>query len=347
MLAGLAGLAGCAGRTDARPQAAAVDLRKAGFAVGSAVQTSQLDDPAFSALLLGQVSQITPEWEMKMEYVVQPDGSWRFAAPDRIAAFARTHGLRLFCTTLVWYAQSPAAFERLAGRPTAFAAAYEAYIEALVTRYRGLSVGWDVVNEPVAEDGSGLRESIWSRTLGQMEHMKIAFERARACDPEARLFLNDYNLETIPAKRKVFLGLVERLLAAGAPIDGIGVQTHVPADLPAGAIRTAMTDVASLGLPVHVSEMDVSISRSRFSPTERRAALQAQSRVYAEAADVFAGLGSAQRFAFTFWGLRDSDSWLLGEDRNDAPSLFDAEGRPKPAARAWLEAAQRGMRPGL
>jgi hypothetical protein len=44
---------------------------------------------------------------MKMEYIVQPDGSFRFDAPDRIAAFARAHGMGLLGHTLVWYAQAP------------------------------------------------------------------------------------------------------------------------------------------------------------------------------------------------------------------------------------------------
>ena len=41
---------------------------------------------------------------MKMEYILQEDGTFRFDAPDAIAAFARDHGMRLFGHTLVWYA---------------------------------------------------------------------------------------------------------------------------------------------------------------------------------------------------------------------------------------------------
>jgi len=70
-----------------------------------------------------------------------------------------------------------------------------------------------------------------------------------------------------------------------------------------------------------------------------RAELEAkQARLYAEAAEAFSGLPARQRFAFTHWGLRDPDSWLVRENRADTPLLFDGQGRPKAAAAAWEQA---------
>jgi endo-1,4-beta-xylanase len=63
-----------------------------------------------------------------------------------------------------------------------------------------------------------------------------------------------------------------------------------------------------------------------------------------ELAGAFMALPPAQRFAFTAWGLRDTDSWLRREpedDGRDQPLLFDALGRPKPLAAA-LETVFRG-----
>lgn len=305
------------------------------FPVGTGVQAAQLDDPVLARLIADNVSQLTAEWEMKMEYVLQDDGGFRFDAPDRIAAFARSRGMRLFGHTLVWYAQSPPAFERLDERRARFADAYRTYILAVVGRYRGLAAGWDVVNEAVAEDGNGWRDSLWSRRLGAFDHMTLAFAHAREADPDAVLFLNDYNLEHLPEKRTTFLRLAERLLKAGAPLGGLGTQTHVSADLAPGALTAAIADLAGLGLPVHVSEMDVSLARARGVIKSRRDLETRQSALYAEAAEAFAALPPAQRFAFTFWGLRDRDSWLRREDPADTPLLFDDEGRAKPAAGAW------------
>lgn len=310
----------------------------AAFPIGAAVQAAQLDDPALAALIGDNVSQLTAEWEMKMEYILRDDGDLRFDAPDRIADFARSREMALFGHTLVWYAQSPRAFERLAGRRAAFARAYGAYIGAVVARYRGLARGWDVVNEAVAEDGNGLRSSLWSRELGEIEHMTLAFAHARQADPGAVLFLNDYNLEHLPAKRRTFLALAERLLKAGAPLGGLGTQSHISADLAPGAFKAALADLAALGLPVHVSEMDVSLARARGAIKLRSDLEARQTALYVEAAEAFADLPPGQRFAFTHWGLRDRDSWLRREDAADAPLLFDDAGRPKPAASAWARA---------
>ena len=75
--------------------------------------------------------------------------------------------------------------------------------------------------------------------------------------------LNDYYLESKPKKRAQFMKLAEALLKAGAPLSGLGCQTHLGADLPSGAITAALKDLATMGLPIRISEMDVSIVRGR------------------------------------------------------------------------------------
>src|SRR5260370_870434 len=83
---------------------------------------------------------------LKKEYVVQPDGGYRFDAPDRIAAFAGDHGMRVFGHTLVWYYEKPEFFQRLLGEAyrSGFRDAYAGYITAVVGRYKGRIVAWDV-----------------------------------------------------------------------------------------------------------------------------------------------------------------------------------------------------------
>jgi endo-1,4-beta-xylanase len=205
-----------------------------------------------------------------------------------------------------------------------------------------------VVNEPVAEDGDGLRDCHWSRALGMDGYMVRAFEQAKAADPDAVLFLNEYNLENIPRKGATFLKLVERLLKLGAPIDGIGTQSHLDIEIPAGQITAFMRDAASLGLPIHVSELDFPMQRDGGrmpdlrSTAERRA--QQVARV-GELAEAFMALPERQRYAFTTWGLRDTDSWLVraeGKNRPDESALLlDASGRANPAWHAVAEAFQR------
>jgi endo-1,4-beta-xylanase len=244
ILSGLA-LAGCSREPAAAEPVDGTPLKSlAPFPVGVAVQAAQLGDPAWTALAATHFTQLTAEWEMKMEYVVQADGSFRFDRADAIAAFARERGMRLFGHTLVWYANEPEAFARLDESRQSFAGALANYVTAMVGRYRGLASGWDVVNEPIRDDGSGPRDSLWSRKLGQIGHFKVAFEAARAADPQAVLFTNDYHLESKPAKLASYMRLIEQLLDAGVPLGGIGCQTHLDADLPAGAITRTLKALA-------------------------------------------------------------------------------------------------------
>lgn len=336
ILSGLA-LAGCSREPAAAQPVDSPPLKSlAPFPVGVAVQAAQLGDPAWTSLAAAHFTQLTAEWEMKMEYVVQPDGSFRFDRADAIAAFARDRGMRLFGHTLVWYANEPEAFVRLDESRQSFAGALANYVTAMVGRYRGLASGWDVINEPIRDDGSGPRDSLWSRKLGQVGHFKVAFEAARAADPQAVLFTNDYHLESKPAKLASYMRLIEQLLAEGVPLGGIGCQTHLDADISAGAITRTLKALAGFGLPIHLSELDVSVGGGLMA--DRAGAERRQAALYGEAMDAFAALPERQQFAFTVWGLRDTDSWLTRENNRDAPLLFDNAGRPKPAYGAVVKA---------
>jgi len=326
----------------AEPARPLKDLVPAPF--GATGTTSQIDDPAWVEATLRHCSQLTPEWEQKMERTLGPGFAHDFSASDRVVAFARDHGLRVHGHTVIWYSQGGEVFADDLPRDR-FVAEYDRYIAALVGRYRGRMAGWDVVNEPVAEDGNGLRDCHWSRALGMDGYIVRAFEQARAADPDAVLFLNEYNLENIPRKGATFLRLVERLLTLGAPIGGIGTQSHLNIEIPAGRITAFMRDAASLGLPIHVSELDFPMQRDGGHLPDLRSTAERRTQQVArvgELAEAFAALPERQRYAFTTWGLRDIDTWLVrpeGKNRPDESALLlDAEGRPNPAYQALVDA---------
>ncbi|AYG95182.1 1,4-beta-xylanase [Brevundimonas naejangsanensis] len=346
LLASTAALAACGAQGAPPAPAGPLPPLKsvAPFPVGTVAMAGHLSDPAWRRLVSTHFSQLTPEWEMKMEYILQRDGALRFDAPDRLADFARDAGARLFGHALIWYAQEHPWFTALVDDRARFAAEHDRYIAAVAGRWRGQIVGWDVVNEPVEDDGSGYRDCVWSRGLGGIDAYIIrAFEQAQAAAPEATLFLNDYDLENRPRKGAAFLRLVERLLKAGAPIQGIGVQSHLDIEIPRGRIGAFMREAAQFGLPIHVSELDASLKRGGRLPDLR---LRAQKRTQqtarvAELAEAFMDLPPAQRFAFTVWGVRDSDSWLRraeNDDGQDSPLLFDDAGRPNPMFGVLAEA---------
>jgi endo-1,4-beta-xylanase len=347
VLAGGLALAACTRPAESASAPAAsgpvAPLKAAPFPVGAALTAEQLADPSAQGLLTANFSQLTCGLEMKMETILRDDGGFDFAKADAMAAFARAHGMRLHGHTLVWYIYRPKAFERVAADKAAFANAYRNYILAVAGRYRGQAAGWDVVNEPTAEDGDGYRQCLWSEAFG-MDYVDRALRHAREADPTAVLFVNEYNLESLPRKRASFMRLIEDLLRRGAPLGGVGTQMHMGYDQDPAAVGAMMRDLAGFGLPIHVSELDVSTRRRALGPGlgDR---LQSQARLIGATVEAFMALPPAQRYAFTMWGLRDKDSWLRSPlqkgDPDDRPLLFDDAGRPKPAARAFVQAAVR------
>ena len=347
-LAGAAGLIGTLGASTVlksapagAQQIALPPLKSlAPWPLGTCVQTPQLDDPQWVQLATSHFNRLTPEFEMKMETVLQEDGSLRFERPDRIVAFAKAHGMAVHGHCLIWYAEDGGRFRELSG--DALLNAYVDYIRNVMGRYAGFIRTWDVVNEPVTDEGSTLRDCLWSQKLGE-DYIGLAFTAAHQADPQAVLLMNEYNLEYTPKKRATLLRAAERALKAGAPLHGIGTQTHIGGDVPPGAIRAAIRDIVSLGLKVHVSEIDITLHEDRpVNAVEPRAD---QLRVLDEIVEAYHEVPEAQRAGMTFWGVRDSDSWQNAGPHPrpifDEPLLFDRYGRPKPVAYELAQQLER------
>jgi endo-1,4-beta-xylanase len=96
------------------------------------------------------------------------------------------------------------------------------HITHVVGYYRGKCYAWDVVNEVLNEDGT-YRESLFYTTLGD-EYIKLAFKTAAAVDPHAKLYINDYNLESPSNKSEGIIRVVKMLQDEGIKIDGVGMQ---------------------------------------------------------------------------------------------------------------------------
>lgn len=310
------------------------------YPLGVSATFRKLPDPAWSKLAATHFSRLTAEWEMKMEYMLRPDGSLQFDRADALAAFAKRNGMGLHGHNLIWYAQDGEYFQKLKNRPDAFLNAYVGYIDGVMGRYKGFIKGWDVVNEPIWNDGRGLRPCLWREVLGD-DYIGLALEAAHRADPSATLFLNDYNLELTPKKRVTFLRLCEKLLKEGAPLSGIGTQTHIDSGITPGLITAAIRDIASLGLMVHVSEVDISLREDH--PVNLAEPRIHQVRALNELLEAYHDVPDRQRYGLTLWALRDSDSWLNTPQGGksllpDEPVLFDSQGRPKPLTQAFVSA---------
>jgi endo-1,4-beta-xylanase len=325
------------------------------FPVGAAVPPRFVDekDP-HSALLAAQFSALVAENAMKPASLQPAEGIFLFADADKIADFAERHGMALRGHTLVWHQQTPRWFFLDPDDPSKPASRdlllqrMRDHISAVVGRYRGRVRAWDVVNEVLSDSGSlrGPEEgSKWLGIAGR-DYIDEAFRCARAADPGAELAINDYNLESLPAKRDAMRDLVAGMLARGVPVDAVGMQMHISIYGPSvDEIRRAIEEFAALGVKVQVTEMDVSLYQGKEAEVAvTPELLERQGTRYAELFALFRQEAEKGRLDMVMlWGVSDDASWLNSfpvPGRANAPLLFDRKLQPKPALRAIVEGAR-------
>lgn len=111
-------------------------------------------------------------------------------------------GQILRCHNLVWHSQLAPWAENWNGTRQGLIDAMISHIEHEVGHWKGQCYAWDVVNEGLNDDGT-FRESIFYTVIGQ-EYFKIAFETAARVDPGAKLYYNDYNIESVGSELSSF-----------------------------------------------------------------------------------------------------------------------------------------------
>ena len=229
---------------------------------------------------------------------------------------------------------------------------------------------WDVVNEPIADgnhkwrgfdgtfgmDGdsepvenseeglnlnwaneSGNAHFYWGYFIGR-DYAAKAFQYAReAIGAGAKLYVNEYGLESSPGKTQALIDFVKYIDENGGKVDGIGTQMHLTIstsdadkiDENLAALKTNVDamfkSLAATGKLVRVSELDIAFGTTNgeeVSPSATQYA--AQSDAYQIVMDSYkANVPEAQRGGFCIWTLSDKkdehEYWLKG----DKPNLFD------------------------
>jgi endo-1,4-beta-xylanase len=247
------------------------------------------------------------------------------------------------------------------GLPPAVAAArvdsvMHRWISGVAGRYAGKVKGWDVVNEPMADGSSGVRTSsntsvpssgtpsdwfFWSDYLGR-DYAVNAFKYAKATDPQALLFINDYNLESNTAKLDSLINYVKEIQGLGAQVDGIGTEMHIAYNTSRPGIDAMFQALAATGLKVKISELDVRVNPTNqggFTPDANSLAAQADTYHYV-IASYLKNIPMAQRYSITIWGVDDGHSWLNTPTQAEFPLLWDAKFAKKPAYSSVVAALQ-------
>ena len=311
-----------------------------------------ISDMNFKASFVRECGILVPENELKWDAVRPAPNRFEFTKSDWLAGFARTHGMLFRGHTLVWYQQLPQWFREVVNRQNAEKFLVE-HITTVTKRYAGQMHSWDVVNEAIEPDdgrSDALRKSPWLEFLGS-DYIELAFRVAAETDPKTMLVYNENDLEydtPNQAKRTAVLKLLERLKARGTPIHALGIQSHLRGEetaLNPKKLRNFLSDVASLGLKILITELDVLDQKLPSDPAVRDRIIAARYEDYLSVV-----LDERAVIAVLSWGLSDRHTWYsMFSPRSDGtpvrPLPLDSNLKPKLAwnamARAFDQAPKR------
>ena len=315
----------CAGREATLGSAAAAEGRY----FGAALDPDAFDEKSYRDLAASQLTSVTPENAMKWGPIEPRRGAFEWRGADALVAFARANGQRIRGHALVWHSQlpsrlvnggfSPEELRDLDGRPH---------------RRRGRPLqGRDLC---LGRRQRALRRRRLVAAVDLVrrdaDYVAIALKAAREADPDAKLYINDYNVETDGPKMRALYDLVAALKRQGAPIDGVGLQSHFVVGRARPDFQAVMQEFAALGVDVAVTELDV-----RIPLPAGGAALARQAEDYAMVAG--ACRATPRCVGVTTWGLTDDHSWIPSFFSGYGAALpFDENYRPKPAVAAMIRA---------
>jgi endo-1,4-beta-xylanase len=342
-----------------------VTLRKLaaekGLTYGTTIAAAQITgDPPFVDLVRYEAGLVVAENEMKWQVINRGvPGDDDYMPADTIANFASANKLVLRGHNLLWYHRTPEWYFDLTDRQEQERAVVD-HIQQLAGRYRGKIHSWDVVNEPIEPKNGrpdGLRTEVFLETLGP-EYLDLAYHTARDADPNARLVVNEYDVELDApeqeARRIALLHLLEEMRRSGTPVDAVGIQAHLTAaggpPFSAPLLRRFLADIASLGLTIQITELDVTDENAPADVTVRDRLVADTYRRFLDAA-----LDEPAVKMVVTWGLSDRHSWIVRretyqakwrpDDAASRPLPFDADLEAKPAfdaiAAAFVHAPQR------
>ncbi len=354
------------------------------FPIGAAIEVGSTAG-AEATLLQKHFSSITAENVMKPA-TIQPSlpgnpdvaASLNFVPADQLVAFAEANNMQVRGHTLLWHQTAPSWF--FAGDvndPVNYRIAVQQrlrdYIFDVIQHFGCDIYAWDVVNEVASDTQNAANPyrttSPWYQAyaVGGMDgadYIADAFTFAAqaratltnpAC-PDMKLMLNDYNTE-LAGKRANVMQIVQSLLDASVPIDGVGHQFHLQGNANVADVTAAFVAVETLvggsTLVNHVTELDVSIysdpgdcfSQRTIPPCQADYGASPPQSVLSNQATLYRALFNAfdrpSVTSITLWGLADNHTWLnsFPVNRTNRPLLFDTNLLPKWAFWAVVDPA--------
>ncbi len=250
-----------------------VQMRRHAFGFGSAVAAAEiLGTSSDSQIYRDKIK------ELFNKVVMENDLKWLGweGNPQRAlngVAWLRQQGIEVRGHTLVWpsWRNMPSNVKQLydatlasRGQEAANAALRERignHVSEEAAALRGQLVEWDVLNEPYSNNDV-------QRILGTQE-MSRWFQLAREADPEVNLYINDYGIYENRGwdirHRNHYYNTIRHLIDQGAPLDGIGMQSHFGSRMTSPErLLEVLDQFAAFGKMIQVTEFDINTTDSQL-----------------------------------------------------------------------------------
>jgi endo-1,4-beta-xylanase len=195
--------------------------------------------------------------------------------------------------------------------------------ETITSRYKGRLHEYDLNNEMI--HGNYYEERLGPEITKQMAQW------AHNGDPQAKLFLNDYDILT-GFKLADYMAEIRTLLKQGVPIAGIGVQGHLHAEtFDRKELKRALDFLAIFKLPIRITEFNIPGQRSKYYNNKNLVMTPAEEELNASELVDYYKICFAHPAVegILMWGFWAGSNWIA------ASSMFRRDWSPTPAAEAY------------
>ena len=313
-----------------------------GIDIGTCVAINPLvSDPVYRKKLAENFSMITPENAMKFEFIHPAPGTYAFKESDAIIDFAKANHIKVHAHTLVWGESLPAWVTQGHYSNAELRKILEDHIRTVVGHFKGKVAEWDVLNEPLEDEGN-LRKTIWAKAFGR-DYPAIFFKWAHEIDPQAKLFINEFDAEEEDSSRPTGLkALVKLIRRAGGHVDGIGLQSHEEVGNSMTVVSRThqlMKDFGAMGVETRISELDVGVEK-RPSASDVKKSAEMQAAMLKACLDRKQDCHTVAVWGFTdrYSSMQDADHFYDSDRGLGSSMIMDADYQLKSSYRALQKA---------
>ena len=201
----------------------------------------------YKQMLLENFNAVVPEGAMKWHNIEPEQGQTNYDNADAIVEWAIENDLFIRGHCIYWGRDRLVPDWQKNLDDDALRRAIAERARDYMTRFRGKVTEHDMNNEMT-------HCHYYANRLGREIRLQM-FKWCQQADPDARLYVNDYNIISGGGTNR-YVRQIKQFLEAGAPVGGIGVQGHFGGKVNGPAVKAKLDRLAQFNLPIKITEYD-------------------------------------------------------------------------------------------